>query len=177
MTDSQIAQLVTAAQRLVMPLRTLAILSLLASVWLWSLPVSPATVDRWWTIAGAGILLIALATPAAVVFLFYLGVQQIVHMPGRLTGMTRGGVDRGRELLATMKARNGTSSVGRRGTIIRAIIDMARAALDAKGLIMDTVSLVRLLNPITLAIVSIAVVASIVLIGVAAISALVVVIL
>jgi hypothetical protein len=173
---SRLAQLVTAAQRVATPLRTLAIFSLLAGLWLWSLPVSPNTLAHWWTVLGAGVLLLVLITPTVIVLLFYLGVRQIVTLPNRLTGMTRDGVDKGRQLLASMKTADGTPAIGRRRTIVRAAIDLARGALDAKGLVMDTVSLVRLLNPITLMIVSIAIVFAVTLIGIAAVAALVVVV-
>ena len=138
-----------------------ALTTALSAVWLWGWLFTSLDFDHWWSAALAVLVLLGLLTPAAVLFLVAVTIRQLAYLPRTLIEKTKAG--RGHLASATSKKQ-------RAWTLGRALFDLWALVIDSKGMLLQYAGMVRLANPASLAIVGVAVVAGVVLIGVAVVT-------
>ncbi len=152
------ARLVTLAQAIVGKVAVLAIASFAAGVWLWLSLLGTMELAGWgWLLAG--FVAVLACGPAGVLSLFYLGLRQLVSLPSRASEYAAVGRQGVSAVTASVTAKGlGTRERTRR--LLRSAYQLLRTVLDSKGLLMDSVAIVRLANPVTLVIVLSSIVAS-----------------
>jgi multisubunit Na+/H+ antiporter MnhC subunit len=152
------ARLATLARAIVGKVGFLAIASLAAGVWLWLSLLGTMELAGWgWVLAG---MVAALAFgPAAILSLFYLGLRQLISLPSRASEFAAVG-RHGVSAVADSVTAKGLGTRDRAWRLLRSTFGLLKAALDSKGLLMDSVAIVRLANPVTLVMVLSAIVAS-----------------
>lgn len=147
-------------------LGSLSGLSALVVVLLIYLPFEPFA---WWKAVAAVATLLVLAVPAAILFVFRLGLHQLVTLPERL-------VDASTKLSST--SRDAYSAVtdgagkrfGRLLSLIQSIARLRSSLFDSREALVGASVLVRVANPIVLVLVLASVVLSGLLIAVAAVA-------
>lgn len=152
------AQLATLAQAIVGKVGVLALASCAAGVWLWLSLIGAVEVDGWgWVLAG--FVVVVACGPAGVLSLFYLGLRQLISLPSRATEYAAVG-GQGLSAVAASVTARGLGTRERTWRLLRSAYQLLRAVLDSKGLLMDSVAIVRLANPVTLVVVLSSIVAS-----------------
>ena len=142
----------SAARTSLRSVRMFAIAVTAAALWLWTWTLWPFGFEHWWSLALAIVYLAFLLTPPAILWAFVIGLKQLANLPAEL----RGKAQDGRDLLA----RVGSDLTGRtEGSRKRRTFRLGRGAyalwaltLDSKGLLLQYAGMVRLANPISLAI-------------------------
>ena len=132
--------------------RVFAIAVTVGALWLWGWTLWPLEFARWWSVVLAIAFLVFLLTPPAILWAFVIGLGQLANLPSELRGKTQDGRD--------VLARVGTDLAGRSGlSRKRRTLGLGRSAyalwaliLDSKGMLLQYAGMVRLANPIALAI-------------------------
>jgi len=145
--------------------RVLAIASFAAGVWLWLSLLGTMERAEWgWVLAGLAIVLAC--GPSGVLALFYLGLRQLISLPSRATEYAVAG-RQGVSAVTAWVTASGLSTRDRTWRLMRSVYQLLRAVLDSKGLLMDSVAIVRLANPVTLVVVLSSIVASFAIVALA----------
>jgi hypothetical protein len=159
------------AEAVVGKVRTLAVASAVAGLWLWGLVAYPFGFEQlWaWPLAVTGLLLLLI--PAAVLFLFYFGLNQLIRLPGNLAAMGTAGREHAGQLYTVSTDDGEPRRSRRRWRFLRTLFELRGLVLESRELLIGSAALVRLVNPVSLVVVAAAVVGAVVLIGVALVGA------
>ncbi|MBT8399307.1 MAG: hypothetical protein KJO98_02425 [Rhodothermia bacterium] len=141
-------------------------LSALVVVLLVYLPFDPFA---WWKVVTAVATLLVLALPAAVLFVFRLGLHQLVTLPERLVDASTELSSTSREAYAAVTDGSG-KRFGRLLGLVQSIARLRSLLFDSREAVMGASVLVRVANPIVLVLVLASVVVSGLLIAVAAVA-------
>lgn len=147
-------------------LGSLSALSALVVVIIVYLPFEPFA---WWKAVAAVTTLLVLAVPAAILFVFRLGLHQLVTLPERLVGASADLSSTSREAYSAVTDGSG-KRFGRLLYLIQSIARLRSLLFDSREALMGASVLVRVANPIVLVLVLASVVLSGLLIVVAAVA-------
>lgn len=147
-----------------------ALTTALSAVWVWGWLLSLSDPDHWWSVALAALALVGLLTPAVVLFLVAVTVRQLAYLPRTLIEKTKEGKDRLATAASSVGRGTDVSKKRRAWSLGRALFDLWALVIDSKGMLLQYAGMVRLANPASLAVVGAAVVAGVVLIGVAVVT-------
>ena len=136
--------------------RGIVVVYLAGAVALWLVLVLPGGVDVSWVLGFSLLGLLILMIPAALVFLFYLGLVSVVNLPMRLLEKAGVGETHARSMVDTARSADAGTSSERAGKLLRTLYDVRGLVKDSKGLLLEYTALLRLVNPFVLAIVGIA---------------------
>jgi len=148
----------------------LALTTALSAVLMWSWVFSPFQFGHWWSAVLAAVILLLLLSPAAVLFLVALTLRQLAYLPHAL--LERSKEARNQVGAAASSVRPGTdATAGRRARRLgRALLDLWTLVTESRGMLLQYAGLVRLANPVSLVVVSIALVTGCMQIGAAVIA-------
>jgi hypothetical protein len=134
------------ADRLTTGVAVLAGLSAGAGLLLWGL--------LWWppsealsSLFGAAGTLVLLLSPAAVLTLFYLGLRDLLALPGRLSTRTARTVEQSAETVRAATSGAPTGLLGRLWRIVKHVWALRGVLLENRALLVRTSALVRFANP------------------------------
>jgi len=160
------------AQSVVGKVRALGYVSLGAGAVLWLLFFYPFASTSGWTWVPVGLLLTAFLLPGGILWLFALGLDQLILLPDRLVAMAGMGEVHAATLTDTAIAPTERRWLQRLWRLLRSVVDLRGLILDSKGLLLQYAAVIRLVNPWTLGAVLLAVLASFLLIAAAVLGAL-----
>lgn len=126
---------------------------------LWGILFLPFSGNSAWVYGFAALVLIGLLLPSVILLLFYLGLQTVIGLPGRLLEKAGIGETHARAMLETARLSNKEEPSRKVGKLLGTLYEMRSLVLDSKGMLFEYAALVRLANPLVLGIVGIAVVA------------------
>ena len=138
--------LVQRATRLIRPVRSLSTVSVASALWIWGVAAWPFGFTAWWAWALMGIFLVALLLPGALLVVCYLGLREVVNLPEALRTVG----DASMTEVGTLQAATQQPERRRVWRIGRSLYELGSLAVEAKGLLLGSVALVRMLNPFTL---------------------------
>ena len=174
--QARLRPVVTLAETLVDKVRTLALVAALAGAWLWGLLFYPfASFGRLGVLVLAGGVLLVLLAPAGVLGLFWAGLRELIGLPDRLVAMAGTGEERAGDLVETVReeARE-PFRLRRLWRFFRTVLDLRGLALDSKGALLQVAVVARLANPLFVGGLFVAFGLSVLLIGVAVVSFIIV---
>jgi hypothetical protein len=164
--------LATLARRLSWGVAVLAGASAGAGATLWGLlwwPLSPTL----GSLLGAGVTLVLLLGPAAVLGLFYVGLRDLLALPARLS--ERGGrtVEQSADVLRSVATDQRAGLLGRLWGVLRQIWALRSVLQENRALLVRYGALVRFVNPGFLLLVVLSAALTLLLVPVAAVAGLV----
>lgn len=132
--------------------RVFALAVTVAALWLWGWTLWPFGFARWWSIVLAIVFLVFLLTPPVILWLFVIGLGQLANLPAELRGKTQDGRDLITRVGSDLAGRTGGSRQRRTFRLGRSAYALWALILDSKGMLLQYAGMVRLANPIALAI-------------------------
>lgn len=157
--------IVDKARPLITSVRTIAIGSALAAAWLIILSYAWFQPDSWeWLPLGA--LFAVLILPVIVLTAFLIGLRQVIKLPQRIQEFGATGTESA--AAAYQAVRPAADSAGRKRRVwrlFRALRDLQSAALEAKGTLLGYFAMAKLINPLAMGVVAVAVGAALGVIG------------
>lgn len=148
---------------------TLGSLSGLSAVVVVLLVYLPFDPFAWWKAAAAVATLLVLAVPAAILFVFRLGLHQLVTLPERLVDASTDLSSTSREAYSAVTDGSGRR-VGRLLNLIQSIARLRSLLFESREALIGASVLIRVANPIVLVSVLASVILSGLLIAVAAVA-------
>jgi hypothetical protein len=132
--------------------RLFAVAVTVAALWLWGWTLWPFGFAHWWSVALAILFLVFLLTPPAILWAFVIGLGQLANLPTELRGKTQDGRDLLARVGADLAGRTGVSRKRRSFRLGQSAYALWALILDSRGMLLQYAGMVRLANPIALAI-------------------------
>ncbi len=167
---SRWVQIAGIAASIVGKVKALASVSILAGLWLWALLYQPFAFRAWWTAAIAAMVLLLLVAPGGVLFLFQLALRQVVSLPSRLADLAADSRDQSRGAVDTIRTKDDRGASRRTWRIFRATWSLRGLVMEGKDVVLQSVAIARLANPVAITAILIATAAGIALVVLAAVA-------
>lgn len=155
------------AARVSAGVRGLSLIALVAAVWLWSVILYPFAFSHWWGWLPAVLLLSALAAPGAILLAVHMALRELIRLPTRVRGAGESSVARAGRAAESVRARP-------RWWLPRTAWELWRLVVENRELLVAYSGLVRLVNPVSLAVIGAAAFLAVLLIVAGGIAGLVV---
>ena len=151
--------------------RVQAIFSGVAGLWLWGLLFYPFVgFGRLWVLVLGVVVLGLLMSPAGVLFLFWAGLRQLIGVPDKLLEIAGQSETHTDALLETISSQTDQGKVRRLRRFFRTVLDLRLLVLESKELLLQFAVVVRIANPVFIAVLFVAFVLSLLLVFVAVVS-------
>ena len=148
--QARLRPVVALAETMVDKVRTLALASGLAGVWLWGVAFYPfGSFGRIAVVVLAVGVMGVLLAPAGVLALFWAGLRELIALPDKLIAMAGTGEERTGDLVETVREEvREPFRLRRLWRFFRTVLDLRGLVLDSKGLLLQVTAVARLANPI-----------------------------
>lgn len=151
----------------------LSLLSMLGAMVLLLALFLPIESAAGWKLILMAVMTLVLISPGVILLLFRVGLEQLIAIPDQLAESLGNVEEIGAEAVAAQRDRTeGRVRGGRFVGLMRSLVDVRAAILQSRDVFAKGVILVRVANPVSLVVVLGATIASILIVGVAAIVAL-----
>ncbi len=140
------------ARRSVGAVRIATLVAVVVGIAFWGILVSPLAFSAWWQFPVAGLLMVTCVLPALVLGLLYLGLRQLLHLPTKVLESIRQGRNQASEVANTFRAED-LPQTGRGLGLFRGLWLLWKTVAESRDLLLGAAALVRLANPVALAVV------------------------
>ena len=173
---ARLQPIVQVAEAIIGKVRWQAVLTALAGLWLWGLLFYPFTVFvRVWMIVLGVVVLGLLLMPAGVLGLFWAGLRQLIRVPDKLLAVAGEGEEQTGVLVETVGDKTERRKLRRLWRFFRSVLSLRNLLLESKELLFQFAVVARVANPVFIGVLFVSFVLSLLLIFIAAVSALVVI--
>ena len=125
--------------------------------------------------AFAAAILLLLAVPSVILFLFHMGLQTVIALPGRLLEKAGIGEASARSIMHAVKSTALQETEVKKRKVLGTLTDMRKLVLESKDMLIEYTALLRLANPFVLGIVAAATVVGAGIVAAAVIAVLILV--